>query len=226
MNRYFSTHMPFLRFAWNTLVVSLVGMVPVLLLYVVATPGFTAILFDSGPAMSRFLRQVATNGIPVVFVVNYVSYFTHAVQSDKYGAGKVPLHLVLFDLPLRVFLFMALHAVIYVLSADWFGSFGGDRLLALRAVAQTLMRSAFFENLSGVYFLAIVFAALPLQIPAIERALARRQQNPAERRHLLPSLLPKFWLGPLRIIIALLVSATLAMLLTGLSAGIVLLQNG
>jgi hypothetical protein len=71
---------------------------------------------------------------------------------------------------MRVVLFIALHAVIYTLSADWFGSFGGSRLKTLRVVAPTLAQSALFQNISGVYLYATLISALPLYITAIERS--------------------------------------------------------
>ena len=65
---------------------------------------------------------------------------------------------------------ISLHAVIYMVSADWFGSFGGDRLTALRIVAPTLARSALFQNISGVYLYATLASALPLYAAAIGRS--------------------------------------------------------
>ena len=81
---------------------------------------------------------------------------------------------VLVDIGVRVFLFLALHALIYVLSADWFGSFGGSRKTALSVVAPTLARSAFFENISGVYLYATMVSALPLYVSAIKQSQVLR----------------------------------------------------
>ena len=53
-----------------------------------------------------------------------------------------------------------------MVSADWFGSFGGSRLTALRVVAPTLARSALFENISGVYLYATLASAVPLYATA------------------------------------------------------------
>jgi hypothetical protein len=71
---------------------------------------------------------------------------------------------------MRVVVFIVLHAVIYTLSADWFGSFGGSRLKALRVVGPTLAHSALFQNISGVYLYATLISALPLYVTAIERS--------------------------------------------------------
>ena len=168
MQRYFAIDMPGLRFARNTLVFSLFGLTPVLLAYVALTPNFGAILLGGGAPLGRFLRQVVTNGLPVVFLLNYVSFFLFAWSVAKPGKSYSLRLVLLIDLPVRVFGFVALHAAIYVLSADWFGSFGGRRTTALLVVAPTLVRSALFENISGVYLYATLVSALPLYVTAID----------------------------------------------------------
>jgi hypothetical protein len=168
MQRYFTLDMPAARFARNTLVVSLLGLLPPLILYIALTPGFASHLMVGGPALGRFLRQVLTNGLPVVFVVNYVSLFLFAWAVDRHAGRQGWALVLLVDLPMRVVLFMILHAVIYALSANWFGSFGGSRLSALRVVAPTLAQSALFQNVSGVYLYATLASALPLYVTAIE----------------------------------------------------------
>lgn len=162
MERYFALEMPAARFARNTLIVSALGLAPLLFLYIVLTPGFASHLMGGGPALGRFLRQVLTNGLPVVFIVNYAGFFLFAWMNARHPDGRSRALIVLIDLPLRVVLFIVLHAIIYVFSADWFGSFGGSRLTALRVVGPTLARSALFENLSGAYLYATLVSALPL----------------------------------------------------------------
>ncbi len=169
MERYFALDMAATRFARNTLVASLIGLLPLLFLYVALSPGFAAQLMSGGPALGRFLRQVLTNGLPVVFVVNYLGFFLFACAVDRNPRGRGRALVLLFDLPLRVVFFLILHAVIYTVSADWFGSFGGSRLTALRVVAPTLAQSALFQNLSGVYLYATLVSAVPLYVAAIER---------------------------------------------------------
>jgi len=171
MEKYFSLDMPAGRFARNTLIVSLLGLIPLLLVYVALAPGFGAMLLDGGPALSRFLRQVLTNGLPVVFVVNWLSFFLLALIVARRGRGRGLALVFLIDLPARLAIFVVLHAVIYVASADLFGSFGGSRLTALQVVAPTLARSALFENISGVYLYATLVSALPLYVTAIEQSI-------------------------------------------------------
>lgn len=225
MIHYLSTKMPFWRFVSTTGAISLFWLAPLLLLYVLGTPGFAAHLIAGGPALGRFLRQVATNGLPVVFAVNYVSFFIHAMRADRYGVARIPIHLILLDLPVRVLFFIGLHGLVYVLSAYWFGSFGGDRSQALRVVGPTLLRSALFDNLSGVYFYAIVLSALPLQIPALERLLATVRARWASQPQRPDTHAPRFPRLVRWVLFALSVAAMHAALLGVFAATIVLLQS-
>ena len=221
MEKYFNVNMPFLRFARNTLVVSCLGLIPLLLFYIALTPGFGAMLLDNGPAFSRFFRQVVTNGLPVVFAVNYVSFFLYAVSVAKQREEAAPARVLLIDLPARVIIFVLLHAVIYFLSADWFGAFGGDRWLALQVVGPTLIRSAFFENISGVYLYATLVSALPLYVTVIDRSLEKGTWRPEWLCGLVYKLPGK--LGP--IVLALVLFAVFTLALTGAAAVIVKLQS-
>lgn len=226
MQPYQTTKMPFRQFALATGIISLLWLVGLLTLYVLGTQGFAGHLLGSGDALARFLRQVITNGLFIVFIINYLSYFLHAFHADQFGIDRIPLTRILLDLPIRIALFMALHALVYVLSADWFGSFGGDRAQALRVVAPTLARSPFFENLSGVYFYAIVFSAIPLYVPALERAAQHLQKRGA--RHgaqwvkptaTMPNLLRKAFF-------TVVITLAHAILLASLAAAITRLQTG
>lgn len=221
MNTYFSINMPAWKFARNTLVVSCAGLFPLLLLYIALTPGFGALLLGSGPAFSRFFRQVVTNGLPVVFAVNYVSFFLFAVSTAKQREGAVPARILLIDLPARVVIFVLLHGVIYFISADWFGSFGGDHWQALQVVGPTLVRSAFFENISGVYLYATLVSALPLYATVIDSSLERCSGRWAWLRGLAHRLPGK--LGPILLALGLFGIFTLA--LTGAAAVIMHLQS-
>ena len=161
--------MPAAQFVRNVLLFSFAALLPVLLVYVLLAPGFAPALAAGGPALMRFLRQVATNGLPVVFAVNYVSFFLFAMTKQPKAGSRDTAFFVLVDVLLRALLFPGLHALIYVLSADWFGSFGGNRSTALAVVSPTLARSAFFENISGVYLYATMIIALPLYVSALGR---------------------------------------------------------
>lgn len=171
MKKVFSLDMPFLRFARNTALVSVASLVPLLVVYLVLRPGFGAMLLDGGPALSRFLRQVATNRLPVVFVVNYIGFFLFSWTNSRWPRDRHAALVILIDMPARIGAFILLHFLIYVLSADWFDSFGGSRTTAMQVVATTLAKSALFQNISGVYLYATLVSALPLYATAIARSV-------------------------------------------------------
>ena len=81
--------LPFARFAWHVVLVSLAALLPLLAFYIAMQPGFAAMLAGGGPALSRFLRQVATNGLPVVFAVNYLGFLLYALSGPLGGAVRL-----------------------------------------------------------------------------------------------------------------------------------------
>ncbi len=212
MHRLFSLELPFTRFLRNVALVSLAALIPLVLLYVVTRPGFGAMLLDGGPALSRFLRQIITNGLPVVFIVNYISFFLFAWMNTKSLGMRDPALVVLVDICARLAAFVTLHALIYVLSADWFGSFAGSRITALSVVAPTLARSALFENISGAYLYATLVSALPLYVDAITRSA----RLGSIERHFPGKA------GP--VIIALVLFLVFVLMLSGIAALVVQLQ--
>lgn len=149
----FSPTLPFGRFCWNVSVLSLASILPFLLVYILATPGFATLLLTNGTALSRFLRQVFTNGFVVVFLVNYLGFVSASVALRQYQHRPI-VYLVLDGL-LRSVAFIGVHIAVYVMSADLFGSFNGSRATALSVVGPTLERSFMFGNISGVYLYAL-----------------------------------------------------------------------
>ena len=168
VERHFSVALPFARFARNIALLSLAGLVPVLALYVALSPGLWSLLAGFDDARSRFLRQIVTNGLPVVFVVNAISLILLAqMRAARISWGRA----LVIDIPARLGIFIGLHLVIYPASALAFGSFGGDPAQALRVVFPTLAQSAGFVNLSGVYLYATLASALPLHMALVSMAL-------------------------------------------------------
>ena len=95
--------MPAAQFVRNVLLFSFAALLPVLLFYVLLAPGFAPALAAGGPALMRLLRQVATNGLPVVFAVNYVSFFLFAMTKQPKAGSRDTAFFVLVDvLPLEV----------------------------------------------------------------------------------------------------------------------------
>ena len=175
-DQHFSVRLPFTRFARNTALLSLLGLVPVLILYIALKPGFWSHLTTSDAALARFVRQILTNGLPVVFTVNAVSLIMFSRSRLRIVGPGAALAL---DFAARTIVFTGLHAVIFFVSAQMFGSFGGDPLQALRVVGPTLVQAAAFGNLSGVYLYATLISALPLHMDLAENWHQRRGCRPA-----------------------------------------------
>ena len=153
-HKHFSTELPFFKFCRNLILLSVFSLLPFLIVFVALTPEFAKILMTNTAALGRFSRQVMTNGLPVVFMVNYVGFVatSHFFETADLSARN---H-ILLDGSVRGGVFVGLHVLVYVFSADLFGSFGGDRWTALRVVGPTLERSYLFENISGVYLYALL----------------------------------------------------------------------
>jgi hypothetical protein len=170
LDRHFSVALPLPRFALNTLLLSLIGLAPVLALYITLIPGFWSHLVASQVALTGFVRQILTNGLPVVFLVNAFSLSLFAqLRADRLRAEWM----LAIDLAARIGVFVALHLIIYPASALIFDSFGGDTLQAVRVVGPTLAQAAAFGNLSGVYLYATLASALPLHMILVGTRLRR-----------------------------------------------------
>ncbi|SHF67056.1 hypothetical protein SAMN05444273_10970 [Litoreibacter ascidiaceicola] len=176
LNRYFDTDLPFLRFCWNVLVFSAVSLFPVLLFYVVLSPGLGAMLITNEAAFVRFARQVLTNGVTVVFAVDYAGFFALALFQRQRGSKRP--HYLFLDVLARALLFVLLHVLIYVLSADLFASFGGDPRVALQVVGPTLERAFLFENMSGVYLYSTLPGAFIVYLTVLHQNSGSAAVNP------------------------------------------------
>ncbi|MGR3434272.1 MAG: hypothetical protein ACU0CO_05180 [Shimia sp.] len=165
---------PAWRFLRNLLLMSVAALTAGMALYVALRPGTAEMLTANGwPAARLLLRQTLVNGLPVVAITTWVGAVLHGAQTEPAMSHKRWLVLAAADPVIRLAVFAGLHAAIYVLAADWFGSFGGDKVTALRTVAPTLARAAWLENLSGVYLYAILAVSLPCQATAIQMAAPR-----------------------------------------------------
>lgn len=157
LDRWFRLDMPAARFGLHVLIVSAAGLVPALAVFIALSPGLAAHLASDATALMRFGRQILTNGVPVVLVVNFIGFVLFAARGRRGPVATLGV-----DLAARLAAFIGLHAVIYPASALWFDSFGGDPAQALRVVAPTLAAAAGFSNLSGAYLYATLLGAAPL----------------------------------------------------------------
>jgi hypothetical protein len=201
LDRHFSVELPLLRFARNVVLLSLAGLAPVLALYITLSPGLWSHLLATEAALQRLSRQIVTNGLPVVLVINAFGLILFAQLRSR---RLSPACALAIDVPARIGAFIALHVMIYPASALMFGSFGGDPVQGLRVVGPTLTQSAAFANLSGVYLYATLISALPLHMAMVGGAMQARALST-------PTM-------PLLIALALAIFGLQALLLTGFSA--------
>ncbi|MCC5968823.1 MAG: hypothetical protein JJU15_02640 [Pararhodobacter sp.] len=196
LDRHFSVELPFLHFARNTLLLSLAGLAPTLALYIAMSLGLWAHLLTIDAALARLARQIAINGVPVIFVVNALGLVLYAqLRANRISPG----HCLAIDIPARIGAFIALHLVIYPASALLFGSFGGDPVQGLRVVGPTLAQSAAFANLSGVYLYATLVSAIPLHMALLGGALRRHGLRVPSMPVLMLAALAVFWVQALLI---------------------------
>ena len=173
LENHFNLEIPFSRFFRNVLLLSCFSILPFLLIFILLSPGFLTLLTTNGTAFIRFNRQVLSNGVLVVFVINCIGFISAKALQTRLRQHAV--RYLFLDGFIRAILFVALHALIYVISADLFGSFGGDRLTALKVVGPTLQRAYAFENVSSVYLYGTLVGSYALYIAVLApRKSARR----------------------------------------------------
>ena len=178
LQKYFGTGLPFTRFCWNTVAFSSLSLLPLLTVYIFLAPGFATLLATNTTALSRFARQILTNGLPVVFLINYIGFFAASIFLRE--DGRSTYRYIFADAFLRAIVFVGLHVAIYVLSAFLFNSFGGDRGTAFKVVGPTLERAYLFANISGVYLYATLPGACITYLAALQ--VADCESQIAERR--------------------------------------------
>ncbi len=169
LERHFAATLPVGLLARNVVLLALAGLVPVLAVYITREPTLWAHLRYSPGAGGAFLRQIISNGLPVVVIVTAIGVLMRAQMQRR---GLRPGAALGLDMALRIGGFIGLHVVIYPISALAFGAFGGDPGQALRVLWPTLLQAAGFVNLSGVYLYAVLFCALPVQVAALSRMAA------------------------------------------------------
>lgn len=182
--RLLDVEQPAARFVLRVALVSSGAIAALLCAYLLFRPGALQMIAQGGaPAIALVLRQVAVNGLPVVVAATWAGAVLLGTWARR--PGRRAWSIAIVDGSVRLLVLAAAHALTFILAADMFGSFGGDRLTALRVVAPTLARAAVFENLSGVYLYASLAIALPMQV----EAMAATERGPSRPTALLVAAL-------------------------------------
>jgi hypothetical protein len=157
VERHFGTALSPGRFLLNVALLSILSLLPFTILHVFRTAGFATLVMNDATAAGLVLRQIATNGFPVVFIINAAGFVLYGSSIRR----AVPLNLFLMGDALgRGLLFVLIHLFVYLFSADLFGSFGGSRTTAIDVLGPTLSRAYAFDTISGAYLYALLPGAV------------------------------------------------------------------
>ena len=161
LSALFSAQTGWLRFALQSFVLSVIGLLLATGFYILTYPALRAGLMDDPMLLNAFLRQIIASGLLIVFVINAIGFANSRAFAARGNDGRSTAAVLGADLFTRGFLFFGMHAISYYLAAEYYGSFGGNVLIALQVVAPTLAAAAWMGNLSGVYLWATAISALP-----------------------------------------------------------------
>jgi hypothetical protein len=167
---YFSGRLPARVFALNVLWFTIASMLLVLLVYIPLTPKFMTQLMTDPLQRWEMGTEFLFDGLTKTFVANYVGFSVFAIRSERDDFD--PVRSLFVDVIVKVVVFIAMTAVIYVLYARIHGSFGGSDWLALRSVKPTLLYAVKFQDLTAVYLYSLAISSLPLYITALVQAMA------------------------------------------------------
>ena len=157
----FASDAGWLRMAALSFIASLIGLCLATGFYILTYPALRAGLMDDPMLLNAFTRQIIASGLLIVFVINLIGFANYRAFAARGPDGRSTAAVLGADLFTRGFLFFGMHVISYYLAAEYYGSFGGNTLLALQVVAPTLAAAAWMGNLSGVYLWATAISALP-----------------------------------------------------------------
>jgi hypothetical protein len=157
----FASDAGWLRMAALSFIASLIGLCLATGFYILTYPALRAGLMDDPTLLNAFTRQIIASGLLIVFVINTIGFANYRAFVTRGNDGRSTAAVLGADLFTRGLLFFGMHVISYYLAAAYYGSFGGNTVLALQVVAPTLAGAAYMGNLSGVYLWATAISALP-----------------------------------------------------------------
>jgi hypothetical protein len=167
---YFSGRLPAVRFAANVMLFTISSMLLLLVIYIALTPNFLTSLINDPMQRSALFSQFFIDGLTKTFVANYVGFSIYSYRSERVDFD--PAKSLFIDVVIKVVVFIALTAAIYVAYANVTGAFAGKTATALAAVGPTILLAAKFKNLTAVYLYSLAISSLPLYLAALARALS------------------------------------------------------
>ncbi|MGY6644004.1 MAG: hypothetical protein ACXIVD_02190 [Salinarimonas sp.] len=187
LSALFAPDIGWLRFALQSFVLSVIGLLLATGFYILTYPALRAGLMDDPMLLNAFLRQIIASGLLIVFVINTIGFANYRAFVARGNDGRSTAAVLGADLFTRGLLFFGMHVISYYLAAEYYDSFGGNTLLALQVVAPTLAGAAYMGNLSGVYLWATAISALPFFMVV----LAQGADGSGRLNHLIRSALTR-----------------------------------
>jgi hypothetical protein len=167
---YFAGNLPAWRFVLNVFVFTIASMLLLMLIYVPLTPGFFSSLLVDQLQRSEVVTQFLLDGLTKTFVANYVGFSIFAMRSVRDDFD--PLKSLFVDIVVKILVFIAATAAIYVAYAHINGAFTGSARRALLAVGPTIVTAAKFQDLTAVYLYSLCISSLPLYLTALVQTMA------------------------------------------------------
>lgn len=181
----FSPGSGFIGFAVNVFILTCISLLIFLTVYTSRTAGFYSYLSTPG-----FIKQFIGNGFIVTYLTNFFILFTYPLMLQRFAKGgfSAGLLMVLVDQLGKVLLFLLFTIITYFWFADIGGAFGGSKMLALKAVPETILLGLKFGNLTSAYIYSLLLSSFPLFIVLFIKLMATSEKI----RDVVKSLL--FWL--------------------------------
>ncbi|MFA3792508.1 hypothetical protein AB6T38_15455 [Aliiglaciecola sp. SL4] len=173
LGRYFSLDNGIFNFSFNVLILTCISLFLFLCIYTSRTEGFYSYLMTSG-----FLSQFLGNGFVVTYLTNFFIFSTYSMLLGRFisaGLG-VSLLMIFIDQLSKLTLFLLLTTITYIWFADFGGAFSGDKILAIKAIPETVMLALKFENLTSVYIYSLLLSSFPLFIVLIIKIMAGNEK--------------------------------------------------
>tara|TARA_Y100001968_G_scaffold1335_1_gene1066 strand:- start:2511 stop:3368 length:858 start_codon:yes stop_codon:yes gene_type:complete len=161
INSYFLPSSGTLKFFFNVFTLTISSLLVTLSVYVAKTNGMSEQVFRI-----TFLTQFFGNGFLVTYLVNFFIFLSYPVLIHKVSMIDVKRALLVLALDgfLKSSLFIVFTAITYLFFAEFYGSFSGSKVLALKAIPETLSLAVTFDNLTSVYLYSTLLSSFPIFI--------------------------------------------------------------
>lgn len=160
MDKFFSRNVPTMKFVRNVALVSIVSISILLFIYIYTVKGLAAQLITEKFALYYFSRQIIFDGLPTVFIVNFISFNIYAGRTTE--GREVSFASLVIDIVVKLITFLICTVFIYIFFTIFLHSDNNNITLALHSIGITLREAIFFHNLTSVYLYSVAISSLPI----------------------------------------------------------------